>query len=94
MRLVTRVAGCTPGMFRRNHLRKVLGFGRVGGVTADAEHSSIEFFRLHCGRIVRMLGLGAVARFAGNALVHALAFYLQDLRMAPLAHLVAGVRDG
>ena len=79
-------------MVGSHHLRKSLRFRAVGLVTSRAEHPGIQFRRLNAG-VVGVIGQCAMACFAGDYDVFALAFLLGDIGMAGLAGLVAGVND-
>jgi len=94
VRLVAGVAGQASRVIRSCDLREVLGLGAIGFVAAGADHRGVEFRRFHGRRIVGMLGLRSVARFAGNHYVLALFLLLDHVGMASLARIVAGKGHG
>ncbi len=76
-----------------DNLGEILRLGEVCLMTTDAEHGGVQLCRLDRGRIVGMLRQRPMARLAGNSLVHALAFHFQDVGVAAVADLMAGVRN-
>ena len=62
-------------------------------MTTDAEHGGVQLCWLDRGRIVGVLRKRPMARLAGNSLMHALAFHFEDVGMAALADLMAGIRN-
>src|SRR5208337_2249280 len=72
-------------------LRKILWLGNICFVATDAQLGGIQLLGLHRRWIVGMLGERPVARLACNSLVYAFALYVEDIGVAALANLVAGV---
>ena len=91
---MTGVAGKALGVVRRHNLGEVFGLGAVGFVAAGTDDRGVELRGLDGSGIVSVLGLRAVAGFAGDHHVAALLFLVNDLGVAGLANLMAGVGDG
>jgi len=68
--------------------------GDVRFVTADAEHSGVEFLGVDRARVVDMFGERTVAGLAVDVDVPAALLFFQDIRMAVFAGLVTGVIHG
>jgi hypothetical protein len=92
--LVASVAGDASGVICGCDLRESFGLGAVGFVAAGADDGGVELGRLDGGGIVSMLGLGSVASFAGDDDMLALLLLFHNVRMAGLAHIVAGMGYG
>src|SRR4029077_4569091 len=71
MRLVTGVAGETPGVIGRDDLGKSLGLCAVGLVTARADDGGVGQLWLYRGRIVSVLALRFVAGPPGEVWIAA-----------------------
>lgn len=71
-------------------MRECFRFGDVGLVTADAQHSRVEFGGLHRARIVDVFREWPVARLAVDVHMLAALLLFQDLGMAVFAGPMAG----
>ncbi len=91
---MTGVAGDALGMVGGDNLGEGFGLGAVGLMTAGADDRGVELRGLDGCGIVGVLGLRAVAGFARDDHVAALLFLVNDLSVAGLADLMAGVGDG
>lgn len=76
------------GVFGARNLLEPFRLGAIGFVARGAEHRGIEFRRNDGAGVIGMRGLGAVAAFAINGDVLALAFEIRDIRVACFAGLV------
>ncbi len=91
---MTGVAGKALGVVCGDDLRECFGLGAVGFVAAGADDRGVELRGLDGCGIVGVLGLRSVAGFARDDHVAALLFLVNDLGVAGLADLMAGVGDG
>ena len=69
-------------------LRECLGLGAIRLVATRADDGSVGQLRRHRSRIVGVLALCSVARFAGNVGVAAKLFLIDDLGVAALTDVV------
>lgn len=90
MGLMARVAGDAAGVICRYDLGEGFRLGAIGFVATGADHCAVEFRRGHIGRIVRVLGLGAVAGFTGENNVAAEFFLVGHIGVAAFADFAAG----
>jgi hypothetical protein len=77
-------------MVGRNHLWKCLRLGDVGFMTANAQHSDIDFRRLKRSGVIRVLGQRTVTGLARDMRVCPFALHFEDIGVACLTSLVAG----
>lgn len=88
------VTSHSTGVVGGVHLGEELGFGAIGLVTARAEDCGIELGGLDRGGVVGVLGLRAMASFAGDMRMAAGFFLVHHIDVAGLAGFVTCVRDG
>jgi hypothetical protein len=88
------IAGEPGGVVGGGDLGESKWFGDVRFVTADAEHSGVEFLGVDGAGVVDMFGERTVAGLAVDVDVPAALLFFQDIRMAVFAGLVTGVIHG
>ena len=81
-------------MLRRDHLRKTLGFGGIGFVTAHAEYGSVGKLWYNGAGILNVPRQRSVTSFTPDIGVLALIFRLNLVCVTSLTGLVAGKFDG
>lgn len=75
-------------------LRKVLGLSGIGFMAAGTDHSRMNLRRLYRGRIIGVLRLRSMTRFARDNDMLAEFLLVNNVGMASLAYIMAGVRNG
>ena len=93
MRIVTGVANDPTGMILRVNLWKPLRLRGRSFVALRAQHGRIRLYRNN-GNVVCMLTLRTMACLAVNSRMFPFMLFLEDIRMACLAGLMAGVNHG
>jgi len=77
-------------MIRRSHLGEGLRLGGISLVTANTQHSGVEFFGRDGGRIIGVLDQRTMAGFAIDVRVPAVPFLFQNVAVTALAGLMSG----
>jgi len=94
VRLVAGVAEYTAGMLDRDYLREASGLGSVLFVTAAAEVGHVGEHRFVRRGVIGMVGLRAVAGFAGDMGMFAGRARFALVFMTHEAHVLAGENEG
>jgi len=81
-------------MLPRVHLGEPFRFGGAGFMTLRAQHGGVRLERHDRNRVLRMLGLRAMASLASDSGMLALMLLLEDIGVAGFAGFVPGVDDG